>query len=261
MRWILFSVAGFLLAAPVRLSAQFPGIQYARGQDVTPAFEGWQRNQDGTFTLIFGYMNRNYEEEVDVPVGPNNTIDTGGDPGVDRGQPTHFYPRRQRFVFKVVVPKDWGPERKLVWTLTAHGKTNVAKGWLQPEWEVNNEILMENLGGGIDLDNQPPSITGSSAQTVTLPSPATLTATAEDDGRPKPRRGQNADEGLSIRWIEYRGPGPVSFDPALGPSGYGKPVTSTTKVSFRVPGTYVLRAIASDGALETVHDVTVTVNR
>jgi hypothetical protein len=257
MRWILFSVAGFLLAAPAMLSAQFPGIQYARGQDVTPAFEGWQHNQDGTFTLIFGYMNRNYEEEVDVPVGPNNTIDPGG----DRGQPTHFYPRRQRFVFKVVVPKDWGPERKLVWTLTAHGRTNAAKGWLQPEWEVNNEILMENLGGGIDLDNQPPSITGSSAQTVTLPNPATLTATAEDDGRPKPRRAQNTGEGLSIRWIQYRGPGPVRFDPAMGPSGYGKPVTSTTKVSFSVPGTYVLRAIASDGALEAVHDVTVTVNR
>ena len=40
-----------------------------------------------------------------------------------------------------------------------------------------------------------------------------------------------------------------------------KPVSSTTKVSFRVPGTYVLRAIASDGALEAVHDVTVTVNQ
>jgi hypothetical protein len=47
----------------------------------------------------------------------------------------------------------------------------------------------------------------------------------------------------------------------MGPSGYGKPVTSTTKVSFHAPGTYVLRAIASDGALEAVHDVTVTVNR
>jgi hypothetical protein len=40
----------------------------------------------------------------------------------------------------------------------------------------------------------------------------------------------------------------------------GKPVTSRTEATFTVPGSYWLRAIASDGALETFHDVTVTVN-
>src|ERR1700722_16219502 len=141
-----------LMAPPTRAQ-----IQYSRGQDVTPAFEGWQRNPDGTFTMFFGYMNRNYEEEVDIPIGPNNTIEPGG----DRGQPTHFYPRRQNFVFSLVVPKDWDPKQKLVWTLTVRGKTNYAKGWLQPEWEVNNEVIMENLGNGAkDMENKPPSLTG-----------------------------------------------------------------------------------------------------
>ena len=120
------SAAVVMLAAAVGLIAQ---IQYRRGQDVTPAFEGWTANPDGSFNLYFGYLNRNYEEEVDIPVGADNTIDPGG----DRGQPTHFYPRRQSFVFKVVIPKDWGLEKKLTWTLTIRGKTNVAKGWLQPE--------------------------------------------------------------------------------------------------------------------------------
>jgi hypothetical protein len=250
---ILFSVVAltFVLSASP-LNAQ---IQYRSGVDVTPAFEGWTTNPDGTFSLYFGYMNRNYEEELEIPVGPNNTVDPGG----DRGQPTHFYPRRQHFVFKVVVPKDWGLQRKVVWTLTIRGKTNAAKGWLQPEWEINRQIMMENNGGIVDDDNEAPAITGSPAQTVKLPSSATLTVTAKDDGRPKPRRNADAAEGLRIFWIQYRSPGPVTFDPPEASAKYGKPLTSTTKASFKIPGVYVLRAIASDGSLETPYDITVTV--
>jgi len=98
-------------------------VRFATGQNVAPVFEGWEQNPDGTYSMVFGYLNRNYEEEVDIPVGPGNTID----PGNDRGQPTHFYPRRQRFVFKVVVPKDWDKQRRVVWTLTSHVRTDQAK--------------------------------------------------------------------------------------------------------------------------------------
>jgi hypothetical protein len=52
----------------------------------------------------------------------------------------------------------------------------------------------------------------------------------------------------------------VTFDPSSAPAVYGKPVDLTTKVTFSVPGTYVLRAIASDGQLESIHSVTVTVD-
>lgn len=232
-------------------------------------------NADGTFSMYFGYMNRNYEEELDIPIGPENNVNFGGsrdgddvgDKGGDKGQPTHFYPRRQRMVFSVVIPKDWGLERRVVWTLTAHGKTNVAKGWLQPEWQINKEVIMQEVGGGADLENQPPVfVSGSGPQTVTLPNTVTLTATAQDDGRPKPRVVRDIEDvdtpaavGLSVRWIEYRGPAGVSFEGGGAASGYQKPVTATTRVSFRVPGAYVLRAIANDGALMTFHDVTVTV--
>ena len=254
-------VAVLLFTAAPALRAQLEGIQYARGQDVTPAFEGWAHNPDGTYSLIFGYMNRNYEAEVDVPLGPDNKVDPGG----DRGQPTHFYTRRQRAVFKVFVPKDWGPERKVAWSLTVNGKTNTAKGWLQPEWELNNEILMENSGGATDLDNQAPVVTGSGPQTAILPDPVLLSVSAQDDGLPKPRRrqaegdGAPGRDGVRIHWIQYRGPGPVLFDPDGTNPVYGKPVTATTQASFSVPGVYVLRAVVSDGSLETFHDVTVTV--
>jgi hypothetical protein len=261
-RRILAAISGLMFLVSARsVSAQ---IQYKSGVDVTPAYEGWIRNPNGTFSLLFGYLNRNYEEELEIPIGPNNTIE----PGIDRGQPTHFYPRRQHFVFEVVVPSDWGLDRKITWSLTIRGKTNTAKGWLQAEWELNKEIIMANgEGGGNDDDNEAPTITGSGSQSITLPNTATLTATAQDDGRPQPRPGRNADApALTVRWIQYRSPGPVSFDPPeiifrrpAQPSDYGKPVTATTKASFKIPGTYVLRAIASDGSLEAAHDFTVEV--
>jgi hypothetical protein len=254
-------------------------VRYARGQNVAPVFEGWEHNADGTFNMVFGYLNRNYEEEVDIPIGPNNKVDVGGD---DQGQPTHFYPRRQRFTFRVVVPKDWDKNRKVSWTLTSRGRTDVAKGWLQPEWELNEGVLSENNGGGVlDEGNKPPAISGSSAQTVTLTSRAILTVSATDDGIPKPiQRSPNAaaakpdsapanvdlnnrprrPEGLRIRWLQYRGPGKATFDPESVPAVYGKPVQMTTSVSFSAPGVYRLRAIASDGQIESIHEVTVTVN-
>jgi len=277
--WTLGALALTLIVmTATRTRAQ---MRYARGQNVAPAFEGWERNADGTISMVFGYLNRNYEEEVDIPIGPNNRVDVGGD---DRGQPTHFYPRRQRFIFKVVLPKDWDRNRKVTWTLTAHGRTDVAKGWLQPEWELNQGVYSENNGGGVlEEGNEPPVVEGSPAQTVTLANPVTLKISAFDDGLPKPPRRNPAAsaatddpgsaaasldpntrrrraEGLRIRWIQYRGPGKVTFDPASAPAVYGKPIDLTTKVTFGAPGTYVLRAIASDGQLESVHDVTVTVN-
>ena len=41
----------------------------------SPAFEGWEKNADGSFSFVFGYMNDNWDEEPDVPVGPDNSFD------------------------------------------------------------------------------------------------------------------------------------------------------------------------------------------
>ena len=71
---------------------------YSRGQNASPAFEGWEKNADGSFNFLFGYMNRNWEEEIDVPIGPDNSIEPGGP---DQGQPTRLLPRRNRFIFRV----------------------------------------------------------------------------------------------------------------------------------------------------------------
>ena len=266
MRWVLAACAVFVSVIAARAQ-----VQYARGQNVAPVFEGWERNSDGTFSMVFGYLNRNYEEELDIPVGPANTIDAGEGASGDRGQPTHFYPRRQRFLFRVVVPKDWDKERKVIWTLTSHGRTDQAKGWLQPVWELSEDVIIENMGGGVpDPNNKPPSLTIGDVPTITLPDPATLTASATDDGLPKPyrRSPSNPDRdsqprrprGVQIKWIQYRGPGKVTFDQQVSAVVYGQSVALTSKVSFGVPGTYVLRATANDGQLFTSRDITVTVS-
>jgi hypothetical protein len=94
--WLFSFFAG---AAGARLGAQ--SLSYTKGQNVAPAYEGWEQGADGAKYFLFGYMNRNWEEELDVPVGPDNGFSPGSP---DQGQPTHFLPRRNRFIFRVKVP-------------------------------------------------------------------------------------------------------------------------------------------------------------
>jgi hypothetical protein len=169
-----------------------------------------------------------------------------------------------------VVPKDFDPKQKVVWTLTSRGKTDQAKGWLQPEWELSEGVIVENMGGGVpDPGNKPPTLAIGPVSSVALENPLTLTATATDDGLPKPyrRAPSNPDRdsqprrprGVQIKWIVFRGPGRVRFEPSASAIIHGEPVKLTSTVSFGAPGTYVLRATASDGQLFTSRDVTVNV--
>ena len=105
----------------------------AGGQTVTPVFEGWYRNSDGTLSLSFGYFNRNFEEVLEIPVGPDNFFDPGP---ANQGQPTHFQPRRHWGVFAVTVPGDFGYDR-LVWTLKIRGETFSIPGSLNRDWEID----------------------------------------------------------------------------------------------------------------------------
>ena len=95
-------VAVIAVATALSVRAQ---ESFSTGQNIAPAYEGWEKNADGSFNLVFGYFNRNWEEQIDTPVGLANAIDPGGP---DRGQPTHFQPRRNRFVFRIRVPADFG---------------------------------------------------------------------------------------------------------------------------------------------------------
>jgi hypothetical protein len=278
------AVVAFAAAGGVRAQ-----IRYATGQNVVPVYEGWERNADGSFTMVFGYMNRNYEEEVDVPVGDENRFEPRA---ADEGQPTHFYPRRQQFMFRVKVPGDWG-KKDLVWTLTSHGKTEKAYGSLWPVWEIDRNMYQQNRGGPGELGepDEPPSIAlvGPAQRAAAVGQPLTIAVDVKDDGRPTPRasrsgtgnlpsRGANAerigprpanpvtqavvrlDPGmrLGVIWVVHRrsAAGPVAFAPPKSAVADGK---ASTAVTFGQPGVYTIRGYADDGILLDSTDVQVTV--
>ena len=97
-------------------------LSYAAGQTISPAYEGWEENPDGSFNFLFGYMNRNWQEEIDVPVGPDNTLEPGGP---DQGQPTHFLPAPQPLHLQGARPQGLGRERV---DLDAHDKRGNREG-------------------------------------------------------------------------------------------------------------------------------------
>jgi hypothetical protein len=248
------------------------GIKYARGQNVVPVFEGWVTNPDGTYSLVFGYWNRNWEEDLVIPVGPDNRIEPAGP---DRGQPTYFAPRRGKNLFEIVVPKDFG-KGEVVWTLVSRGKTEKAYGSLVPQEVLTRRMVITggslnaaaaagNDDNGDESDpNQPPAVTIAAPPPVSVPGPVTLTASVTDDGLPITAAGRSGGRGsrsgLRVDWSLYRGPDRVAFSPQRteAPTLTGGQIT--TAASFKAPGTYVLRATATDGGGMAINNnVTVSV--
>jgi hypothetical protein len=227
------------------------------GQSVTGAYEGWFGNPDGSYSLLFGYFNRNKKQELDIPVGPNNRIEPGGP---DYGQPTHFLPRRQLGVFTVTVPKDFGT-KKLTWTLTANGETTVIPASLDPLWEVSPLIEASgNTPPFISLEEGALGVNGprghSVSLTTTFPNPLTLTTWVSDD-KLGLRAGPTKYDPVKVRWSKFRGPGVVTFAdnrPALekieskvtpAPAFSGR---ATTTATFSEPGEYLLHLLANDAS-------------
>ena len=166
-------------------------LSYTSGQTVTPAYEGWEQDPDGSKYFVFGYMNKNWEEELDVPIGPANSFAPGD---ADRGQPTHFLPRRNRFVFRVPVPKGFSEKDELVWTLTTQGKTTKAYASLRTDYLID-DIVKASETGALGAGSSSPTIRANKPPTVRTEGPrqakvgewVTLVATIADDGIPKAR--------------------------------------------------------------------------
>lgn len=289
--WLIVAIAMATLASVV---AQVPVPK--DNDNITPVYEGWLPNADGSFELVFGYMNREWESETSIPLGAANTMDPGGP---DQGQPTNFFPRRNRFVFKVHVPKDFGT-KEIVWTLTSKGRTEKAYGTLKNDYVLDDTVIMSNIGAGGALSttpdmvgNKPPvlDVEGSKNRTARVGEPVALSAIATDDGKPNKRNmpallGGNyllpqSANGLRLSFFVYRGPGKaVAFDPPQTKvwedtrDGGGSPWSAgwvvppipegnrwQARATFTEPGTYVIRALAHDGGLFTSQDVTVVVSK
>jgi len=230
-------------------------FMYLNGQSIHPAFEGWWPNEDGSVTLWLGYMNSNWEEEFDIPIGPDNYISIAQPNSLDdlevgafdaatadHGQPTHFYPRRNPFLFTIEVPADFG-EQEVVWTLTSHGRINRVYATLSADYRMDPQVMSTEVGGAFgSLDdrlrtNIPPELTvdGAMRRTAKVGEPLSLLASATDpDDLPsRSDRGgppENLEQfystagvgssvvssapGVRLSWIVYRGPADqATFEP------------------------------------------------
>lgn len=281
-----------VLGAAAQTGAQADPQNYLfnSGQTIQPFFNGWAHNPDGSFEFHFGYLNRNYVEELHVPVGPDNHV-TPDDP--DRGQPTYFYPRQLSRVFSVTVPADWGT-REVTWRVTVGRETHQAVGWLQPEWEIDDNAAANRLSEEVLRANQAPALSLDTPGAASVGSPLTLTAAVSDDGLPEPRRPGGGGGGggnvlptfarqpdgptlpinvpqlqtrnrhrptrtrvdrVNLTWTQMRGPAGARLAPA-DTSADGE--TAVT-VSFAQPGDYLFRVQASDGPATIAREFAITV--
>lgn len=264
-----------------------PDIKFATGREVVPYLEGWIHNPDGSFDFVFGYYNRNAEQEFVIQPGPDNMVSPGP---ADQGQPTYFMAKRQFRVFRVRVPKDFG-DKSLTWSITANGRTEKVVAKLVPAYEKDENFIRTNNNTsvvfGVDDPNKPPTLDVKPVTNATVNTPVTLTAAVTDDGLPKPRVVRNDDPdrpqqepttsepdplarfksqrnssgpprliGPRVTWQVYRGTGRVKLEQLMVPVANG---TATTTARFSTPGQYTLIATAGDGKLNTFQRITVDV--
>jgi hypothetical protein len=257
MRRFALGVVALAIGFTWPASAQLPlASPKASGQTVTPAYEGWYPNADGTFSLSFGYLNRNGEEVVDVPIGPDNFISPGAQ---NQGQPSEFQPRRHWGVFAVKVPKDFGTSKEVVWTLKFRGQTYAIPGTLHPNWQI--DALEGEAGSGntppmIRLGDKGPEARGPGGATggplsATAGQPLTITIWASDDGR-SPAAALTGGRGaaaasVTLAWFKHQGPGKVTFKPPTGRAAAAG-AEATTSAVFSAPGDYIVRVRANDSS-------------
>jgi hypothetical protein len=261
-----------LLAGGVLVSAQQPLLPSVPpkqfGGSVTPAFEGWYDNADGTHSFLIGYFSRNTDAEIDVPIGPANHFEPGNP---DMGQPTHFLAGRRYGMFVYTMPKEFGKQQKLKWVLTVNGVTTTVPFYMSPDYNLSPFTSSEESAGGgynvppvLRFASSGPSFVGPAAtigaamtRTTSVAAPLTLDLWADDDakyssGASSPMR--NAPPPVNLTWSKYRGPGAVTFAqsrPKLEATKGGQPNEAysgkaATTATFSAPGEYVLHVTAND---------------
>ena len=252
----------------------WPGAPQERGMTsaglpVSPFFEGWYENPDGTYTLSFGYFNRNKEEALLLPVGENNSLWPEEYDGL---QPTAFAPGRGTGVFTVTVPEDFARnDGRVVWTVRSHavphavpGKAGVeayrlhygpmAMGSLPPMLKLREggpELWgpMTLAGDARELStwSERENVVGSIENQLRLMgsvgTPLRLTVWVADRVAPaaerEPQRG-------GITWFTHQGPAFVVFSAERQEPDSGTGGRKTVTATFSQPGRYVLRVRADN---------------
>lgn len=238
-------------ATPIR--AQLPDYPLAplrpSGDLVAPYFDGWYANTDGSFTLSFGFLNRNTRENVYIPLGPNNFVEPEEFDGV---QPEYFPAvfrggfegRRERGAFAIRVPASFA-NRDVVWTLTHAGQSYSIPGRVtSPAYELSRAPYSAgSLPPEARFREGGPVSTGregiySDPETVSVGVALPVSLWVRDRGE----RENNRLYPVEVTWQRHQGPGPVDFgtvELVEESDGWAK---LEMMVTFSEPGEYVLRA-------------------
>lgn len=214
---------------------QLPGAPLtATGEAVFAAVEGWGPHKDGQNVIEVGYYNRNRDQVIDIPIGPNNRIEPGGP---DMGQPTHFEPGRHYGVFTVAVPKDFGT-KKYTWTLVANGQTSTVQlGTVGPYWvnffenpsTGNTPPVLRFAANGPEHVGPPQKI--AETRTATVGQPLALSVWVSD----KPNT-YDPEEGLPENLRSARGRGAAGAEPAPAARGGVQPAPNFDLSAARASG-------------------------
>jgi hypothetical protein len=220
----------------------------ARGQAVAPFFEGWFENPDGSYTLSFGYFNRNSQEVLEIPVGPDNFIEPAQFNGF---QPTHFPPvnyggfnaRRERGIFTITIPAEMR-NQDIVWTLRSNGQELKVPGRVtSPAYELGYmPMAMGSLPPAVSFQQNgpvgrgPEGIISPNQFRASVGQPVALSFFAVDDKSVR----QSPAVPLGVTWVKHQGPGTVSFAPRTSSIEVGANQAST-EATFSAPGEYVVR--------------------
>lgn len=246
------------------LLPSYPKLAF--GGTISPAYDGWFDNADGTRTFMMGYYSRNWEEPIEVPVGPNNHFEPG-DP--DRGQPTHFRPNRNFGMFTVTVPKTF--KEKLFWVITVNGVTQRVALATTPDYNITPQHSSEEGPGGkynlpaiLRFSENGPKLqmplagqANAASRVAVVGAPITLDFWVEDDALWS--NGSNAQISEREPIVEmvvakYRGPGKVTVGDghhALTVLKGGKAnqpfaAKGSTTLTFSEPGDYQIHVTAND---------------
>ncbi len=223
-----------------------------QNQPIYPAYDGFLKNPDGSYTIAFAYFSHN-ASPVTIAPGDGNFFGPGAR---DRQQPTTFLPGHWRFQCVMVL----GPEfdGKLTWTLAYAGTTTgTSQRMLQSNWNLVegaqelSRIDYAKAPRGVCLNRAPVArVLGTSrgegpALATTVGVPLSLFGSVHDEGLPR-------GKALTTMWKQLSGPGTTTFENTSA---------ARTHATFSAPGTYELELSASDTELSSAARIKVSVTR
>ena len=223
------------------------------GQPVIPLFDGWFHSPDGdgTFDLCYGYLNLNLDQELDIPLGPDNFIEPARFDGV---QPTHFeeVPNvyRRRFCVFTVSVSELADAANVVWTLRLGDETYSVPGSSSEHYRMDEIqqssrgnsapfVRFDELAGQVEHRGRTSMMDGQTV-TTSVGDPLTLSiAVTDPDAIPL---------GVTrVIWAKHQGPGEVMFS-----EEETEVVEDTDRfahsasATFSEPGDYLVRVQAVD---------------